>query len=352
MRLVAPNGPERGVLIGFAAAVSFGIAAPVAKLLLEDAPPQLLAGLLYLGATLLLLGAVPLRGRSREARLRRSDVPRLLALALTGGIVAPVLLLVGLERVSGSTGSLLLNLEGPFTLILGVVIFGEYIGRRATLGAALVFGAAALLSLAGPLGAADPFGAACIAAACLLWGVDNNITQSLTLRDPFSIVLVKVSIAAVVNVSLAFALGAALPDLVILAGALGLGAISYGASIVLDAYALRILGAARESVIFATAPFVGAVIAIPLLAETLNTADAIAAGAMIAGIALMLNERHAHHHVHESLTHEHIHVHDAHHRHDHDTGVPSDEPHSHVHEHSELAHSHPHVSDLHHRHRH
>jgi drug/metabolite transporter (DMT)-like permease len=352
MSHVTPSSRERGILIGFTAAVSFGIAAPVAKLLLEDAPPQLLAGLLYLGATLLLLGAVPLRGPTREARLRRGDVPRLLTLALTGGIVAPVLLLVGLERVSGSTGSLLLNLEGPFTLILGVAIFGEYIGRRATLGAALVFGAGALLSVAGPLGTADPVGAGCIAAACLLWGLDNNLTQSLTLRDPFSIVLVKVSVAAVVNISLAFALGAAIPDLMILLGALGLGAISYGASILLDAYALRILGAARESIIFATAPFVGAIVAIPLLAETPNGADAIAAGIMIAGIALMLNERHAHRHVHEPLTHEHLHAHDAHHRHDHRPDASSDEPHSHAHQHAELAHSHPHVSDLHHRHRH
>jgi drug/metabolite transporter (DMT)-like permease len=352
MRSVARSDRERGILIGFAAALSFGIAAPFAKLLLVDAPPQLLAGLLYLGATLLLLAARPLRGPTREARLRRADTPRLLALALTGGVVAPVLLLVGLERVSGSTGSLLLNLEGPFTLVLGVFIFGEYLGRRAALGAALVFGAAALLSAAGPLGAADPLGAACIGAACLLWGIDNNLTQSLTLRDPFSIVLVKVSVAAAVNVSLAFALGAAIPDLVIVLGALGLGAVSYGASILLDAYALRILGAARESVVFATAPFVGAIVAIPLLAETPSVADAIAAVTMIGGIALMLNERHAHHHVHDSLTHEHLHVHDAHHRHSHEPGVLSEEPHSHVHQHVEHAHSHPHVSDLHHRHRH
>ena len=42
---------------------------------------------------------------------------------LAGGIVAPVLLLLGLERVSGVAGSLLLNLEGPFTIVIGVAIF-------------------------------------------------------------------------------------------------------------------------------------------------------------------------------------------------------------------------------------
>ncbi len=104
----------------------------------------------------------------------------------------------------------------------------------------------------------------------------QQLTQSLTLRDPFSIVLVKAGSAAAVNLALAFALGAALPSALVLIGALGLGAISYGVSIVLDAYALRSLGAAREAVIFATAPFVGAIVALPLLSETLSRADPVA----------------------------------------------------------------------------
>jgi len=62
-------------------------------------------------------------GRNRaEAPLRRSDWPGLACVVVAGGIVAPVLLMLGLERVSGIAGSLLLNLEGPFTLIVGVFV--------------------------------------------------------------------------------------------------------------------------------------------------------------------------------------------------------------------------------------
>lgn len=346
------DSPRRGFLIGLTAAISFGVAAPVAKLLLEDARPQLLAGLLYLGAFLVLGPARLGRRHSSEARLQRGDASRLIGLVACGGIVAPVLLLVGLERVSGSSGSLLLNLEGPFTLLIGLAVFGEHLGRRALLGAGAVFTGSALLSLAGPGGSTDAFGALCIAVACVLWGVDNNLTQSLTLRDPLSIVTIKVTAAAAVNLTLALLLGAALPSILITVGALGLGALSYGASILLDAYALRLLGAAREAVIFATAPFVGAALALPVLSEPLSTGNVVAGVAMAVGIALMIGERHEHRHVHELFVHEHVHVHDDHHLHEHEPSFESAEPHSHVHRHERLAHVHPHVSDLHHRHPH
>jgi drug/metabolite transporter (DMT)-like permease len=344
--------PRRGVLIGLTAALSFGVAAPFAKLLLEDARPQLLAGLLYLGAFVVLGAVVPFRRRSAEARLRRADAPRLLGLVLTGGVVAPVLLLVGLDRVTGSTGPLLLNLEGPFTVLIGLALFGEHLGRRAMLGAGAVFAAGAVLALGGPSGSADAVGALCIAGACLLWGVDNNVTQSLTLRDPFSIVTVKAGAAAFVNLTLALALGSPVPPFVVVAGALGLGALSYGVSILLDAYALRLLGAAREAAIFASAPFVGAIVAIPVLSAALSVSDAVAGGIMAAGVALMLSEAHAHQHVHAPVEHDHVHVHDEHHQHEHKPSAADTEPHSHVHGHERLVHAHAHMSDLHHRHPH
>lgn len=341
-----------GALLGLAAAVSFGISTPISKDLLASVGPQLLAGLLYLGAFVSLAALIPARQRSREARIRRTDLPRLSALTLAGGIVAPVLLLVGLERVQGSTGSLLLNLEGPTTLLLGVLVFREHLGRRAMFGAACVFAGAVVLALPGGDIGGSLTGVMCIAAACACWSLDNNLTQSLTVRDPFSIVTVKTGVAAAVNVSLAFALGEELPATTIFLGALALGALAFGISVVLDAYALRLLGAARESAIFAVAPFVGAVAAWPMLGETPGTRELAAGAIMAVGALAVLRERHEHLHEHGPLAHDHLHVHDDHHRHDHPTGADPAEPHAHQHEHAQLTHAHRHVSDLHHRHDH
>jgi drug/metabolite transporter (DMT)-like permease len=99
--------PRRGLLFGLGAAVSFGISAPLAKVLLDDVSPQMLAGLLYVGA-FVALSLVGRRSRT-EAQLRRADAPRLMLMILAGGVIAPVLLLLGLDRVTGVTGSLLLN---------------------------------------------------------------------------------------------------------------------------------------------------------------------------------------------------------------------------------------------------
>ncbi len=338
------------MLLGLGAAVSFGISAPFAKRLLEVVRPEMLAGVLYLGA----FAALALLGRrsEREARLRRADAPRMALMIVAGGVVAPVLLLLGLDRVTGVAGSLLLNLEGPLTIVVGVLLFREHLPRQALAGAAVIFVGALLLGIGTGNTHADWIGVALIAAACAAWALDNNLTQSLTLRDPRSIVLVKTGVAGSINVALALALGERLPAVEIVAAALVLGAVSYGLSVYLDALALRALGAAREAAVFAVAPFVGAVVAPFVLPESFAVNDIVAGLLMIVGVFLLLRERHEHTHTHEPLDHDHAHTHDAHHQHAHREPVPVGTRHSHPHHHDALDHAHPHVSDIHHRHRH
>jgi drug/metabolite transporter (DMT)-like permease len=79
------------------------------------------------------------------------------------------------------------------------------------------------------------------------------------------------------------------------------GFVSYGLSIVLDVYALRYAGAARESAYFATAPFAGAVAAVPLLGERLTATEVAAGSVMAAGIALLIAGRSSG--LHESRAH-------------------------------------------------
>jgi drug/metabolite transporter (DMT)-like permease len=261
-------------------------------------------------------------------------------------------LLVGLERISGISGSLLLNLEGPLTIILGVTLFREHLSRQAAAGAAVIFAGAILLSAQGAGGNADWLGTLLIVAACAAWALDNNLTQSLTLRDPRTLVTIKTGCAGAVNALIAVALGQQVSGLAVLAGALGLGALSYGLSVYWDALALRALGAAREAAIFAIAPFVGALVAPLVLPETFGVQDVAAGVLMAAGVTLLLTERHVHWHRHEPLHHEHAHEHDEHHQHVHDLPVARGARHSHQHVHDELIHSHEHVSDAHHRHAH
>jgi drug/metabolite transporter (DMT)-like permease len=249
---------------------------------------------------------------------------------LVGGLAGPVLLVVGLTRVSGVTGSLLLNLEAPFTMALAVLAFGDHMTSREVLGAgAIVAGAAAIGFAQGPL-RADALGVAAIAGACAAWALDNNLAQRLALKDPVSVARVKTLAAGIMGVALAFATGDRPPRFAITAGALAVGAVGYGASIVLHLLATRAMGAARQAALFATAPFIGAVASVPLLGDQLVLRDVLAGGLMAVGLAAVLSVRHAHEHAHEPLEHEHAHVHDEHHRHRH-SGMSTSEQHSHRH---------------------
>ncbi|MDB4974052.1 MAG: hypothetical protein JWN48_2393, partial [Myxococcaceae bacterium] len=310
-------------------------------------------GLLYLGAAVALWAVRGLRGPSREAPLRRADALTLAAIVLSGGIAGPVLMLLGLRRLSAFTGSLLLNLEAPFTMLLAVLVFREHLGRRAAVAAFCILSGAALLKLQPGAVIVDTQGMLFLAAACACWAMDNNLTQRLSLRDPFAVVRVKATGAAIANTAVALIwLDAPLPSGRVVLGALALGSVSYGASVVLDAYALRFVGASREAAYFATAPFLGAVLSFLLLEETLRWLDLVAMLSMIAGVTVMLRERHGHRHLHAAMLHEHLHVHDEHHQHSHAAADPAGEPHAHAHRHDPLEHEHEHAPDLHHRHEH
>jgi drug/metabolite transporter (DMT)-like permease len=319
-------------------------------MLVPGAGVLVLAGLLYAGAGLGLCVALPFRRRGAEAPLERSDRARLLGVILSGGVVGPVLLVAGLGRLSGSAASLLLNLEAPFTIGLAVLVLGERLSAREAGGAAGIVAAAAVLTWAPGAVRLDPLGALCLAGACAAWALDNNLSQRLTLRDPVAVARVKALSAGAFNVLLGAVLGERFPPAGQLAAALATGALGYGASLVLHLLAVRALGAARQAAYFATAPFLGALLAVPLLGERPALAQLGAAALMALGIATVVRARHGHPHLHPAEEHTHAHVHDAHHAHVHEG--PVSEPHAHPHRHEPLAHDHPHLPDPHHRHEH
>src|SRR5215468_6171441 len=258
---------RRGVFYALLSAALFGATAPVAKLLLPEAGPIALGGLLYLGAGIGLALAGLLRAATPEAGLRRADLPTLALMIVAGGVVGPALMLAGLARLSGMAGALLLNLEAPLTIVLAVAFFGEHLASLEAAGAALVVAGAAALGLRPGEVAAEPRGVLFIAGACLAWGLDNNLAARLALRDPVAVARAKTLGAGAALLILAFATGARLPPPRLAAASLVVGAIGYGASLVLAYRAARALGAARQIAFFSTAPFLGAALSIPLLGE-------------------------------------------------------------------------------------
>jgi len=334
------------------AALAFGLSAPLAKRLLDVVSPLYLAGILYLGAGIF-LGLTRRFWRNRPATgrpLAGRDRGILAGVVLAGGVLAPPLLLWGLERSSATTTALLLNLEVVFTVLLAGIVFNEHLGAQVAI-AALVMAAGGLVLGWTPGDPTIAAGAAAVTGACLLWALDNNLTRLIAEGDPLLIVEVKGLAAGAVNGLLALATGKTAPSAGTIAFGLALGAVSYGISLVLFILAMRELGAARAGAYFATAPFFGAAGGLVLLGESPTVGLFVAAALMALATWLLVHERHGHRHNHPVGTHAHVHVHDEHHQHDHD-GWEGPEPHNHPHATGPIEHEHPHTPDIHHDHGH
>lgn len=341
-------------MYALAAAALFGASTPLAKLLLGEISPWLLAGLLYFGSGIGLGVMRLLRDRGwRSSGLAMQEWPWLLGAILFGGVLGPVALMFGLTSTSASTASLLLNLEAVLTAVLAWVVFRENADRRVVLGiVAIVAGGVVLSWPAGDVTVSDWIGPLAIAAACLCWAIDNNLTRKVSASDALFIAGSKGLIAGTVNIALAVVLGVSLPAVENLLTAMLLGLLGYGISLVMFILALRGLGTARTGAYFSTAPFIGAGMAVALFGESTTGAFWVAWLLMGLGVWLHLTERHAHDHTHEALAHAHPHMHDAHHQHEHETGWDGQEPHVHFHHHAVVTHKHPHFPDIHHRHAH
>ena len=340
-----------GIVAALTAAGLFGAAAPLAKLLLDQTDPWLMAGLLYLGSGLGLT-AYRLVVRAPSVRLPNGEWRSLAGAVVFGGMMAPALLLFGLQNMPASGASLLLNAEGLFTALIAWIVFRENADRRIVLGMLAILAGAAVITWPGDVAFASVWPACAILGACFAWGIDNNLTRKVSLADATWIAAVKGLAAGSVNFALAMAIGSTLPPLPVIGGAMVLGLCAYGISLALFVVALRHLGTARTGAYFSIAPFFGAALAVAL-GDPVTWTLAIAGLLMAFGLWLHLTETHEHEHAHEAMDHEHEHAHDdGHHGHDHDTPVAPGTRHTHQHRHTAVTHAHAHFPDMHHQHAH
>ncbi|MEJ5298593.1 MAG: DMT family transporter [Armatimonadota bacterium] len=347
------TGP--GTIYALGAALLFGASTPFAKLLGENVHPVVLAGLLYLGAGAGLGVWLLLRPSclSEEASLRRRDFPYLAGAILLGGAAGPALLMTGLQQMSASTASLLLNLEGVFTVAVARLLFREHVPFRILAGMLLIVAGGVALSWTGRPDGSTLTGPLLVMGACVCWALDNNLTRCVSASDPAQIAALKGWVAGTANVGLGLWAGGSLPSLPLGLQVALVGTLGYGVSLAMFIASLREIGAARAGGYFSTAPFVGAFLSVVLLRDTIHVTLVLAATLMAAGVWLHLTEWHHHEHHHDETTHEHRHTHfDLHHDHPHPYPWDPARPHSHEHFHQPLRHTHAHFPDIHHRHLH
>ena len=354
LRKLKPENKEfpavRGAFLALLAALLFGASTPMIQMAGAGISGWMTAALLYAGAAI--TGFLLRSDAAKEAALRRRHLPRLLLMALFGAVIGPAALAWGLQHTSSISASLMLTQEAVLTVFLSFMLYREQVDRRVGLAITLLLcgGAMLVFDRAGN-GATQVIGLLAVMAATLSWGIDNTLSRALADLDPGKVVLGKAAAGASCSFLIAAASGETALSLDAGAALFLIGATGYGLSLRFYLLAQRAFGAARTGSVFATAPFIGAVVAFGLGERALTLWMLSGAALMLAGVVLHIVEQHEHQHEHEALEHEHAHTHDdGHHTHIHEP-MPVG-AHSHFHAHEPVTHSHAHTPDLHHVHKH
>lgn len=336
------------------AAVLYGINAPFSKMLLNKIPAVYMAAFMYLGAGLgmLLVNTIKviLKRKNREAVITKKEIPNVIGMILLD-VAAPILLMLGLTLTNAANVSLLNNFEIVATTLIALLIYKEAIGKRMWIAIFLITIASFILTTESFGGFSLSLGSLFVILACVCWGFENNMTRVLSEKDPLQVVVIKgfgsgfgALIISVFSSSLDV-------GFLYILSALFLGFVAYGLSIFFYVTAQRDLGAARTSIYYAAAPFVGVIASWLILREQVSFSFVIALVIMIAGTYLVISEKHSHIHSHEFIDHDHRHNHnDGHHNHKHEENLSIEHSHKHIHE--EIQHKHSHSPDLHHKHLH
>lgn len=342
------------VLYALVAALLYGVSVPVSKILLTKIQPTMMAALLYLGAgsgMMVVNGIRLLKGENKkEASMTKRELPFLIGM-IALDIIAPIMLMIGLTKSDAGSVSLLNNFEIVATAMIALAIFKESIGKRMWVAIGWITLASMILSVEDFGSFTFSTGSVLVLLATVSWGVENNVTRMLSLKDPMQIVVIKGFGSGFGSLAIAMFLREYTTDFIYIMIALLLGCVAYGLSIYFYILAQRDLGAARTSAFYAAAPFIGVLASWILLRESPTRSFYVALVIMGIGAYYAVTEKHKHEHHHDRLTHEHKHSHkDGHHNHTHENGFTGE--HSHAHTHEELDHEHQHVPDLHHRHKH
>lgn len=283
------NKTTIAVLSAFLSAILYAVCIPFAKILGNYVPSVVMGGLLYLGAGLGLLITTFIKQGSPELALTKKDIPYMSGVVFLD-IAAILLLMFGLANTTGANAALLGNFELAATTIAAFFVFKEFVSKRLVWAIILITVASIILSFEGEGSFVLNIGSISVLLACICWGVENNCTRMLSIRDTRQITLIKGCFSGLGGLIIAFLAGETLPAIKWVILVLLLGFISYGVSVTLYIYAQRFLGAAKTASCYSAAPFFGVLFSLLILGERPQMSFYIAFLVMVVATILVIRD--------------------------------------------------------------
>lgn len=276
------------------AAALFGSVFTIAKVPLASVDPLALSAVAYTIAGLMLVpfAKASFRLQGREARY-------MIAITASGAVVAPVLLLSGLQMTAASDAAILSNGEVLFTVILSSLFFGERPHGKLGLAAVTLvivglFMATTDLKFSSSTIIAFNAGNLMILASMFFWAIDNNFSRKLTTFSdisPAKMAMIKSLAGGLVLLGVTAATGrwGALGQinaqlwLIIIA----LSASGFGGALLFFLAGIKRIGTIKTMTVFSTTPIFGITIAAVALGESISIFQAVATGLIITGIIIV-----------------------------------------------------------------
>jgi len=292
-----------GYVSAVASALLFGASSTLNKIALEDVHPTVVAGMIYFIGGVFLFGIhlTPiskkilslLDTKETETKISKKDLSVLAFVIISGSVMAPLLLLNGLNETTAINASLLLNAESLFTVSIAFIFLKERGAGKEYLGMLMLFVGVVFVTTNGEFQGVvlteNVIGNLLIIGACFFWGIDNNLSKILSKkRDIILMTGLKCFIGGLVLLAVSFLIGINFNiPLISIPYLLSAGAFSIAFSILLFLFALRKIGSMRTGVIFSTSSLFGAVLAFLVLRETFTPIQLIAGIIMLLGVYVL-----------------------------------------------------------------
>lgn len=263
---LSENKNLSAVISALVSAILFAVCVPGAKLLSNQVSSVIMGGLLYLGAGLGMFLTLFIKPCTSELSITKKEIPYTICMVILD-ISAIIFLMLGISKTIGANASLLGNFELAATSITAFLIFKEKISKNLFNAIILITLASIILTFEGYGSFNFNIGSVFVLLSCICWGLENNFTKLLSIKDTRQITIIKGIFSGLGGLIIAFIIGEVFPSIKYVLLTMILGFFSYGVSVCFYIYAQRFLGASKTGAIYSLAPYFGVCFSLIILRE-------------------------------------------------------------------------------------
>jgi len=260
------------VFFALLAAFLYSLSIPFSKIIENKASPIFLASLFYLGAGIgiFILSLFIKKKDDEYNRIEKHDYKYIIYMVILD-IIAPILMMYGVKIGNASSASLLNNFEIVATSLFAFIIFKEKISNKLIIGILLILLSSILLTFDSTDKFSFSLGSILVLLATISWGFENNCTKQLSNKNTYTIVTIKGLSCGTISLLIALLNKDAFPEIPYILLILAVGFFSYGLSIFFYIKSQKFIGAAKTSAFYSINPFIGSLLGLFLLHESISS---------------------------------------------------------------------------------